>query len=349
MNRMEDKPIDLRSDTVTKPSEGMREAMSRAAVGDDVYGEDPTINRLEEMCAEIARKEAALFVPSGSMANLIAQMCYIQKGDEVIIGANSHCFRYEVGAGAAIAGSQYVVIDGSGLFTADQARQRLRPPTFHTPGTALLWIENTHNMGGGIVFPLEEIRRLKALAGEHGLPLHMDGARVFNASVATSTPVGDITRHVDSVSFCFSKGLGAPVGSALCCSRDMRTMAHRFRKMLGGGMRQAGVLAAAALYALENNFERLAEDHENASRLAQNLAGMPGIEVDLDSVQTNIIMAHLPVIGADDLVEELRQRGVLIHAITPDSIRLVTHLDVSAADVDRASSIIDQTLSELVG
>jgi threonine aldolase len=349
MINMENVPIDLRSDTVTKPSEGMREAMARAAVGDDVYGEDPTINRLEEMCAEISQKETALFVPSGSMANLIAQMCYIQKGDEVIIGEDSHCFRYEVGAGAAIAGSQYVVIEGSGLFTAEQARERIRPPTFHTPGTALLWIENTHNMGGGIVFPLEEIKRLKALAAEHGLPLHMDGARVFNASVATSTPVGDITRHVDSVSFCFSKGLGAPVGSALCCSRDMRTMAHRFRKMLGGGMRQAGVLAAAAVYALENNFERLAEDHENAARLARSISAMPGIEVDLDSVQTNIIMARLPVISADDVVEELRQRGVLINSVTPDTIRLVTHLDVSAGDMDRASSIIEQTLSELAG
>jgi threonine aldolase len=345
---MSNHPIDLRSDTVTKPSEGMRRAMAGAEVGDDVYGEDPTVNRLEEMCAEISQKDAALFVPSGSMANLIAQLCHVRPGDEVIIGAHSHCFRYESGAGAAIAGSQYAVIEGNGLFTAEQARERIRLPSFHTPGTGLVWIENTHNFGGGLVFPLEEIVAVEALCREFSLPLHMDGARIFNASVATGTAVGDITAHVDSVSFCFSKGLGAPVGSILCCSLKMRERAHRFRKMLGGGMRQVGILAAAAIYALENNFERLEEDHINARRLAENLADLKGMTIDLPSVQTNIIVAELRGIDAPKLVEGLRTRGVLAGALTPGSIRLVTHLDVSRDDIDRASSVIVEVVREMV-
>jgi threonine aldolase len=344
---MAQKIIDLRSDTVTKPSPGMRQAMAAAQVGDDVYGEDPTINRLEEMCAGLAGKESALFVPSGSMANLIAQMVYVRRGDEVIIGSNSHCFRYEVGAGAAIAGSQYVVIEGSGLFTASQAKERIRPPSFHTPGTGLVWVENTHNFGGGLVFPLDEIGRISRLCREHRLPLHMDGARIFNAAVAAGIGVKEWCGPVDSVSFCFSKGLGAPVGSILCCSKETRRKAHRLRKMLGGGMRQAGVLAAAAIYALEHNVERLAEDHAHARLLADNLGGMKHISVDMATVQTNIVVARLEGIDTGAFAARLGARGVPINALDETRVRFVTHLDVSREDILAASTVIERTLEEL--
>jgi threonine aldolase len=344
---MSKKIIDLRSDTVTKPSPGMRQAMAAADVGDDVYGEDPTINRLEEMCAGIAGKESALFVPSGSMANLIAQMVHVRRGDEVIIGSSSHCFRYEVGAGAAIAGSQYVVIEGNGLFTAQQARERIRPPSFHTPGTGLVWIENTHNFGGGLVFPFDEIGRISRLCREHRLPLHMDGARLFNAAAATGIGVGEWCGPVDSISFCFSKGLGAPVGSILCGSRAMRKEAHRFRKMVGGGMRQAGVLAAAAVYALEHNVERLVEDHANARLLAEKLGGMKHVVLDMATIQTNIVVARLDGIDTGVFAARLGERGVPINALDETRVRFVTHLDVSREDILEASAIIGKTIEEL--
>jgi threonine aldolase len=341
--------IDLRSDTVTKPSEGMRKAMMAAEVGDDVYGEDPTINLLEETAAEITGKEEALFVPSGSMANLIAQLCYVRKGDEVIIGAGSHCYRYEVGAGAAFAGSQYAIIEGNGLFRAEQAKERIRPRTFQTPATALVWIENTHNFGGGIIFPLRDIIEIKKLCEENKILLHMDGARVFNASAATDKSVKEIAMHVDSLSFCFSKGLGAPVGSILCLSKAVREDALRWRKMLGGGMRQAGILAAAALYALKNNVQRLHEDHENAKILARNLQGYYGIKINMASVQTNIVMAEVMKGHASALVQRLKEKEVLINAVSPDRVRFVTHLDVSREDILRASEITTKTAKELWG
>ena len=323
--------------------------MARAEVKDDVYGEDPTVNRLQEECARVAGKEAALFVPSGSMANLVAQLCWVRKGDEVIIGAESHCFRYEVGAGAALAGAQYAVIPGSGLFTAAQVREKIRPRTFHTPGTALVWIENTHNFGGGIVFPLDEIARVKGACAEAGVPLHMDGARVFNACAATGRNARDIAAAVDTLSFCFSKGLGAPVGSVLCGPRGWIDEAKRFRKMVGGGMRQAGILAAAALYALENNVARLGEDHANARFLAGHAAGMKGLKVDMDTVQTNIAVVEVTAGDARLFVQRLKAGGVLINALDARRVRFVTHLDVARADIEAALPVIERAAERLAG
>lgn len=334
--------IDLRSDTVTQPSPGMREAMARAAVGDDVWNEDPTVAELEALAAECTGQEAGLFVPSGSMANLIAQLVHAGRGDEVICGQDAHCMRDEVGAGAAIAGVQYAWIPGDGRFTAEDVAERIRPRTFHTPGTALVWIENTHNRGGGTIFPPGEIARIAALCRERGLPLHLDGARVFNAAVALGIPVREITRPFDSLSFCLSKALGAPVGSVLCGSAAFRAAAHRFRKMLGGGMRQVGIVAAAGLYALRHNVDRIAEDHANARRLATALAAVPGLDVDPAKVETNIVMVGVP--GARRLVERLAERGVLAWAPDDRRIRFVTHLDIDAAAIDRACVIVREVL-----
>lgn len=332
--------IDLRSDTVTRPSAAMREAMARAPVGDDVYDEDPTVIELEARGAELAGKQAGLFVPSGSMANLIAQMVHAERGTEVIVGESSHCVLYEVGAGAAIAGVQYNVIPGDGLFTADQAAARVKEPTFHTPGTGLLWVENTHNMGGGVIFPQEEIGRIGALAREHGLPLHMDGARVFNAVVASGKPLAALVREVDSLSFCLSKGLGAPIGSVMVGSAEFRVKAHRLRKMLGGGMRQVGIIAAAGLYALEHNVERLAEDHRRARHLAVAASAMPGMRVDLASVQTNIVMADVTTGRAAELVERCKAEGLLFHSLSSGRVRFVTHLDLDDEQIERALAIL---------
>lgn len=334
--------IDLRSDTVTKPTEAMREVMARAEVGDDVYGDDPTINELERRAAEVTGKEAALFVPSGSQANLIAELALVRRGDEVVTGAVSHCIAYEVGAGAALAGVQYQVIPGDGLYTAAQAREVIKPATFHTPGTGLVWVENTHNRSGGRIFPSEEIRRIGKLCAEHGLPLHVDGARIFNASVATGEPVRSIVEPATTVSFCFSKGLGAPVGSVLCGpGGEFREGVLRLRKMLGGGMRQAGVIAAAALYALDHHVDRLAEDHRRARELGDQVSRIDGLRVDLDRVDTNIVNVEIePPLDAQRLVTACRERGLLFGAIGAQKVRLVTHLDVDDQAIDEAIEVL---------
>jgi threonine aldolase len=339
--------IDLRSDTVTLPSPAMRDAMHRAPLGDDVWQEDPTVLELEALAAETTGQEAGLFVPSGSMANLIAQLVHARHGDELICGWDCHCVRDEVGAGAALGGVQYEMIPGDGRYTVEQLVERIRPRTFHTPGTGLVWIENTHNLGGGFVFPLEEIRRIAAVCRERELPLHLDGARVFHAAVAGGVPVREITRHFTSLSFCLSKALGAPVGSVLCGSRDFRERALRFRKMLGGGMRQAGVIAAAGIYALRHNVARLAEDHANAQRLAQALLGLPGVTVDPAATETNIVMVGVPG-DAFALVERLGERGVLSWAPDVRRIRFVTHLDVDRAAVETAAGIVREVLAAAV-
>ena len=336
--------IDLRSDTVTLPSPGMREAMARAVVGDDVWNEDPTVAELEALAAERTGQAAGLFVPSGSMANLIAQLVHVGRGDEVVCGQDAHCMHDEVGAGAALAGVQYAWIPGDGRFTAAEVAERLRPRTFHTPGTALVWIETTHNRGGGTVFPPDEVERIAALCRARGLPLHLDGARVFHAAAALGVPVRELTRHFDSLSFCLSKALGAPVGSVLCGSVAFRTAAHRFRKMLGGGMRQVGIVAAAGLYALRHNVERIVEDHANARRLATALAALPGVVADPAAVATNIVMLGVPG-DAAALVERLAARGVLAWAPDDRRIRFVTHLDVDAAAIDRAAAVVREVLA----
>lgn len=344
---MLDRVADLRSDTVTRPTEAMRRAMAMAPVGDDVYGEDPSVNELEALAAEIVGKEAALFVPSGTMANLIALLVHTNPGDEVILGQDSHCMRFEAGGGAAIAGVQYHVIPGDGRFSAEQVEARIRQQTLHSPGTALVWLENTHNMGGGKVFPLHDVRMISELCHERGIAAHLDGARVFNAAIATGVAVRDIAAEVDSLSFCLSKGLGAPMGSVLCGSADLHRRAHRFRKRLGGAMRQAGIAAAAGIYALENHVGRLVEDHVHAARLAHGLSKLPGIEVRSEAVETNIIMARVrPGWGtAEQLEAGCREQGVLFHALDETRLRLVTHLDVGGREVDRAVEIMRRQLS----
>jgi threonine aldolase len=339
--------VDLRSDTVTLPSPAMREAMAAAPVGDDVFSEDPTINALEALAAERTGKEAGLFVPSGCMANLIAQLVHVRRGDEVVLGAGAHTVLHEVGAGAAIAGVQYSVIPGNGLFSAEQVEERVKAPTFHTPGTGLLWVENTHNAGGGLIFPQAEIEKIAAVCRRHGLPLHLDGARMFNVAVASGRTAAELAAPFDSLSFCLSKGLGAPVGSVLCGTREFRTAAHRFRKMLGGGMRQAGIIAAAGIFALKHNVDRLVEDHHHARRLAHALAPCPHLRVDPAAVQTNIVVARLPVGEAEQLVERCERRGVRFLDLDRRRVRLVTHLDVDGPAIERAAKVIAEEAAGL--
>lgn len=332
--------VDLRSDTVTRPSPAMREAIARAPVGDDVFSEDPTVNELETRAAELIGKPAALFVPSGCMANLLAQMVHVRRGDEVIVGQDCHIVRHEVGSGAALAGAQYDVVPGDGLITADDVEERIKAPSFHTPGTGLVWIENTHNMAGGRITPLAEMQRIRDLCRGRGLPVHLDGARVFNAAAVLGIPASTLADCADTVSFCLSKGLGAPVGSLFCGSSEIRREAHRLRKMLGGGMRQAGLLAAAGLYALAHNIARLADDHALARRLAKGLADIPGLVVRPDRVETNIVIAELARGDEEEFVERCQVRGVLFLALGRRKVRFVTHLDVDSAGIDQALEVI---------
>ena len=339
--------IDLRSDTVTKPSTGMRKAMADAEVGDDVYREDPTINRLEERVAEMLGKEAALFVPSGTMANQAALMAHTRPGDEIIIERGSHLPNHEAGGLAALGGVQTYLIDGDrGIINAKQVESAVRFPDVHFPPTRLVWIENTHNRGGGKVFPLDTMKEVRGVALSHDLPLHMDGARFFNACVATDIPPEEYAKQVDSLSFCFSQGLGAPVGSIVAGTKEFITRVHRYRKMLGGGMRQAGFLAAAALYALDNNIERLAEDHENARRLAEGLGNIKGVEVLNRPVETNLVFFDVSETGKNvfEVMNEARERGLLINPEELGVMRAVTHLDVSTPDIEKAVEILGEIL-----
>jgi threonine aldolase len=339
--------IDLRSDTVTKPSAGMRKAMAEAEVGDDVYREDPTINKLQEHVADMLGKEAALFVPSGTMANQAALASYTRPGDEVIIERGSHLPNHEAGGLAALAGVQTYQIDGDrGIITARQVEQAIRFPDVHFPPTSLVWIENTHNRGGGKVFPLEIMKEIRGVTLSNNLPLHMDGARLFNACVASDIPPEEYARQVDSLSFCFSKGLGAPVGAIVVGTPEFITRVHRYRKMFGGGMRQAGFLAAAALYALDNNIERLAEDHNNAKRLAEGIGNIDGVEILEQPVETNLVFFDITGIGKNalEVMNEARERGVLINPEDFSTMRAVTHLDVSATDIEKAIEVFADIL-----
>jgi threonine aldolase len=332
--------IDLRSDTVTKPTPAMREAMARAEVGDDVFGEDPTVNRLQENVAVLLGKEAGLFMVSGSMSNQVAVKTHTQPGDEVILDREAHICVYECGTPAAFSGVMLNTIAGkNGFFTAEDAERAVRPANVHHPRTRLVSIENTHNRAGGTVCPLGLIEEVRAVAVRHGLAMHLDGARLWNASVAAGIPLKTYASHFDSVSVCFSKGLGAPVGSMLLGSGEFISRAHRFRKMFGGGMRQAGVLAAAAQHAVDHHVARLADDHRNARRFAESVSELPGIRVDLDTVQTNIVLIRLAdsKFTAAEAVQRLKDRGVLVIATGPDRLRAVFHLDVPD---DQAASAI---------
>ncbi len=331
--------VDLRSDTFTKPSKDMRRAIARAEVGDDVFGEDPTVNRLQEEVASLLGKERGLFVASGTMANQIAVNAHTQPGEEVILEANSHIFYYEAGGAALLSGVQLRPISTEdGILRSDQIENGVRPENVHFPPTSLICLENTLNRAGGKVFPIDEIKRIREVADKYNLKLHLDGARLWNASVATGIPLDEYAKYFDSVSVCFSKGLGAPVGSLLAGSEEFINRAHRYRKIYGGGMRQAGIIAAGALYAVRNNVRRLAEDHENARTLAEGVASLPGISIDMDSVQTNIIIMKIERAKYNSIriVEALKKRGVLILAVGPDTLRAVTHLDVSKKEIKYA-------------
>jgi len=335
--------IDLRSDTVTRPTPAMRAAMHAAEVGDDVFHEDPTVNRLEERVAELLGKEAALFVPSGTMSNQIAVRVHTQPGDELICDVNCHIYNYEAGGPAVHSGVTCRTLEGDyGILDVTQLEDKVRPGDDHQVRTRLVCLENTHNRGGGRVYPFEKIQAIHAWTRKHGLMLHLDGARLWNAIVATGIPAKQWGGLFDTVSVCFSKGLGAPVGSALAGPRELITGARRVRKLFGGGMRQAGVLAAAALYALDHHVERLAEDHRNAQIIAQAIADTPGLRLVPPQVETNLIWfcVEREAGTAKDVAAALKERGVLVHAAGPQTLRACTHLDVSAAQAEQAAEAI---------
>ena len=329
--------VDLRSDTLTLPTPAMREAMANALVGDDVWEEDPTVKRLEALAAARLGKERSLFVASGTMGNLTAVLSHTRHGQEIILDLDSHIFNYEVGSAAWIGGVQTRPIKTErGFLSSDQVREAIRPANIHIPPTGLVCLENTHNRHSGTCCMPEEIASVAEIAHAHGVPVHLDGARLFNASVALKRDVKEFTRPVDSVMVSLSKGLAAPVGSMLAGSADFIAKARRIRKMLGGGMRQVGILAAAGIVALEQMVDRLEQDHQNARRLAEVLTALPGIRVDLAKVQTNIVIFSVTRSGGvAAMVEGALARKVKIHGISADSIRLVTHKDVDAEDVDR--------------
>jgi threonine aldolase len=328
--------VDLRSDTVTKPTPAMRKAMAEADVGDDVYGEDPTTNRLQQMMAERLGKEASLFVVSGSMANQVAVRVHTRAGDEVIVDGTGHSFLYESGGLAGISHVQANPLPGvRGLLTAEQIEAAIRPPWDHYARTSMVIVENTSNGGGGTLYELSQLAAIGDLAKRRGLAFHLDGARLWNACVKSGASMAALAASADSVSVCFSKGLGAPIGSVVAGSRAFIEEAHRQRKMLGGGMRQVGVLAAAAIYAVEHHVDRLEQDHENLRRLAEGLARIDGLSIDPSLFPTNIayVKTEQP---ASEVATKLRAAGVLVNAMGPNSIRAVTHLEVDSAAIDLA-------------
>jgi threonine aldolase len=340
--------IDLRSDTVTKPTEAMREAMARAEVGDDVYGEDPTVNRLQEMAAGLLGKKAALFVPSGTMANQLAIRVHTQPGQEVIAESRAHIIRYEQGAAAALAGVQLHWVTGDrGIMGPEHIEAAIRPKDPHSIQTALICLENTHNAGGGTIYPLSTIERIRAVASAHAIPMHLDGARLFNAVAATTLPPAAYAQHFETVSICLSKGLGAPAGSLLLTNDPaLMDKARRFRRMYGGAMRQAGILAAAGIYALEHHAARLKDDHDNAKRLARKLQQLPAIAINPQHVETNIVVFDIVGhrLSPSAFVAALRQEQVLINAVGGTSFRAVTHLDVSTKQIDAAAEAFARVL-----
>lgn len=329
--------IDLRSDTVTRPSPEMREAMASAQVGDDVFGDDPTVNRLEEAAAALLGKEAAIFAPSGTQTNLIALLSHCQRGDEYIVGQTAHTYRYEAG-GAAVLGSiqpQPLDLNPDGTFDLERVAQVIKPDDYHFARSRLLCVENTHN---GLALPLDYLARVAESGAGHGLSLHLDGARIFNAAVKCGVGVAEIAQHFDTVSVCLSKGLGAPVGSILCGDQATIARARRWRKMVGGGMRQAGIIAAAGLFALEHNTRRLPTDHEHARLLAEGLAEIDGYQVEYDEAQTNMVFVSPPPDRAPGLQAYLAEHQVLI--LGGSRIRLVTHLDISRKDIETVIELV---------
>ena len=342
-------PIDLRSDTVTRPSAAMRRAMAGAEVGDDVFLEDPTLNLLQDRAASLFGREAALFVPSGSMGNLTCVMAQTRPGQEVICETNGHIYNYEMGALAALAGVLPRIVNGEdGVLTWGAIAPAIRAKVYYRPQTSLICLENTVNMAGGTVYRTDVVEDICDRAHEQGIHVHLDGARVFNAATYLNQPVSAMTEKFDSVQFCLSKGLGAPVGSMIVGSRDFVERCRPIRKMLGGGMRQAGVLAAAGIIALEEGPKRLQIDHDNAQVLAQKLAATPGIALDPAKVQTNIVIFSVKPSGQSsaEFLERLRARGVLAVPVDHDRVRMVTHLDVDRTDIQRAAGLIAEAVAE---
>ncbi len=340
--------VDLRSDTVTRPTPEMRKAMAEAAVGDDVFGEDPTTNSLQERVAKMCAKEAALFVPTGSMGNLVSLRALTVPGDEVICHDDAHFFHYEVSSLAAVAGVQArPIASNRGVLDPEDILAAIRPPTYTFPRSRVVALENTHNLAGGAIYPFDDMRAARKVADEYGLSVHLDGARIFNASVATGVPVAEYAAVADTMTFCFSKGLGCPVGSIVVGSSDLIEKAHRFRKMHGGGMRQVGVLTAACHVSLDTMIERLADDHENAKRLAEGIASIREEAVETDDVETNMVLVTTHPLGYDPkgFAEALSARGVKFLPYQAGTVRMVTHNDVSASDIEYALEQISLSVS----
>lgn len=340
--------IDLRSDTVTRPSAGMRKAIAEAVVGDDVLGDDPTIKELESKAAEMLGKDAAMYVPSGTMSNQVALYTAGHRGDELLCETGCHIVNYEVGAPAALTGLLVHLLPGErGILSADTIRNNIRAENIHTPRTKMVALENTHNRAGGTIYPLETIKEIADVAREHGLWMHLDGARLWNAHVATGVALNTYASHFDSVSVCLSKGLGAPIGSLLLGDAEFMERARRTRKMFGGGMRQVGLLAAAGLYALKNNIGRLAYDHMNAKFLAGKFDKLDGLTIDMETVQTNIVIVDIDIdrMTADQFIEKLAAEGVLCIKFGEQRVRFVTHLDVDEKDCQVAAAAVAKILS----
>lgn len=344
--------VDLRSDTVTLPTPAMREAMYRAEVGDDVYGEDPTVNRLEEMVAERLGKEAALYVVSGTMGNLVALLTHCGRGDEIIVGGKAHTFLYEAGGVSALGGIHVHTVPNlpNGMLDPADVEGAIRGDNVHFPRSRVICMENTHNRCGGAVLSPAQMATIKEIAERHGLAVHLDGARIFNAAVALGIEAKEIAAQADSVQLCFSKGLSAPVGSAICGSADYIKEARRGRKIVGGAMRQAGIIAAAAIVALEQMVDRMAEDHENARILAQGLAEIDGFDLDLASVQSNMVIFGLdrPANKVEDVVKGLAVEGIKLNAIDSSHFRAVTHYGIEREDIDAALVAARQVMKALL-
>lgn len=340
--------IDLRSDTITQPTAAMRQAMAQAVVGDDVLGDDPTVQALEDYTAALLGKAAAVFMPSGTMTNQVALRLHTEPGDEVILESQAHIYYYEGGGPAALSGVMCRLVPGhQGIITAAQVEAVLRPEDPHFPRTKLVCLENTHNRGGGKIFPLAEIEAIARLCGDRGLQLHLDGARFWNACIAQNISPANYAAPFDTISVCFSKGLGAPVGSALVGTVEQMARARRFRKMFGGGMRQAGIIAAGALYALREQRDRLAEDHAHAQQLAQDLAQVDGISLDPATVETNIVVFQTPGIAAPALVDALKPLGVALLPVGAEALRAVTSLMVTSAQIAQVAGKVAEALKSL--
>ncbi len=344
-------PVDLRSDTVTRPSPSMRRAIAEALVGDDVFEDDPTVKDLENLAAEITGQEAALFVPSGTMGNEVAILAHTQRGDEAIVEYDSHIYNYETAGAAVLSGVQLAPISTEkGWFSVEQLERVIRPSDVHEPVTKLVCLENTHNRKGGSVTPIEVMREIREFALSRGLRVHLDGARIFNASAASGIDVKEYCSLCDSTMFCLSKGLGAPIGSMLVGTHGFIKVARRYRKMLGGGMRQVGILAAAGIYALKNNIARLAEDHTRARRLAAALAEIPTLRIQPEEVETNIVVIDIAASGmtVEEVLLLLERKGVLVVPFGRTTVRAVTHLDIDDEDIERAIEVFREVFLKAV-